>query len=58
MSEAKISKWLKSIAQPHCNRWSETADYFTFLTRLPVKFEIPIYFAANEKSVGTFYHNK
>ena len=24
VSEAKISKWSKSTAQSHCNRWSET----------------------------------
>ena len=46
VSEAKISKLSKSIVQSYCNRCSETAESFTFLTRLPVKFEIPICSAA------------
>ena len=46
VSEAEISKWSKSVVQSHWNRWSETANSFTFLTCLPVKFEIPVCFAA------------
>ena len=58
VSEAKISRWSESIVQLHCSRWSETTGYFTLLTRLPVKFEIPIRSATLIKSVGKFYNNK
>ena len=42
VSEAKTSKSSKLMMQSHCKWWSETADYFTFLTRFSVKLEIPI----------------
>ena len=42
VSEAKISKWSKSIVQSYYYRWSETVDFFTYLANLPAKFEIPI----------------
>ena len=46
------------IVQSHCNRWSETTGSLTLLTRLPVKFEIPIRSGTLIKSVGKFYNNK
>ena len=57
VSEAKISKSSKLMEQSHCDRWSETADCLTFLTRFSVKLEIPICSAALVRNVGKFYHN-
>ena len=49
VSGAKLSNWSKSVAHSHCNRWSKISDSFTYLTCLPVKFEIPICFASHAK---------
>ena len=35
VSEARISKWSKSIEQLHSSRWSDTADCLTHLRRFP-----------------------
>ena len=45
-SEARISKWSKSIEQLHSRRWSDTADCLTLLRRFPVKLDIPVCSAA------------
>ena len=46
VSEAKISKSSKLMEQSHCNRWSETANCFKYLTRFSVKLEMSICSAA------------
>ena len=46
VSEANISKSSKLMEQSHCNRWWETADCFTCLTRFSVKLETPTFSAA------------
>ena len=43
-----MSKWLKSIVQSHCNRWTETV-YLS--ASLFIKFEIAICSAALIKKV-------
>ena len=51
VSENEISKWLKSTVQSHGYTWSETADSFTLLKRLRVKFEIPTWSAGLVKTL-------
>ena len=45
-SEARISKWSKSIEELHSSRWSDTADCSTHLRRFPAKSKIPMCSAA------------
>ena len=46
VSEARISKWSKSIEQLHSNRWSDTAGSLTHLRCFSVKLKIPMCSAA------------
>ena len=45
-SEARISKWSKSIEQLHSSRWSDTADCLTHLRWFPFNLDIPMCSAA------------
>ena len=49
-SEARISKWSKSIEQLHSSRWSDIADCLTLLRRFPAKLDISICSAAPVKN--------
>ena len=44
-SEARISKWSKSIEQLHSSRWSNTANCLALLRLFPLKLDIPIWCA-------------
>ena len=55
MSEARISKWSKSIEQLHSNRWSDTAGSLTHLRCFSVKLKIPMCSAAQIKKVAVCF---
>ena len=55
VSEARISKWSKSIKQLHSNRWSDTAGSLTHLRCFSVKLKIPMCSAAQIKKVAVCF---
>ena len=54
-SEARISKWSKSIEQLHSSRWSDTADCLILLRHFPFELNIPICSAALIKKVAVSF---